>query len=115
MSAAGTSILLLVRRRDPALLRLLKFEYDECALCGVTWMLHLHHVVRRSHGGDDVRANIVCLCQRCHDDYHLRRNDGVGASLARHLLTSRQDAVDYIRGKLGEDAAKEWFNVHASG
>lgn len=34
--------------------------------------LHGHHIVFRSHGGDDAAWNVVTLCRRCHDAIHNR-------------------------------------------
>ena len=39
--------------------------------------IELHHLVRRSQGGDDVADNIVPLCGACHRDYHNGRLGGV--------------------------------------
>lgn len=106
---AATFILIQVRRRDPDLLRLIKYELDECCLCGVTHSLHLHHVLLRSRGGDDVRANIVCLDLQCHHDYHRghKRRD-----LADYVLAHRPDTIDYLIEKLGVGGAQVWFEQH---
>jgi 5-methylcytosine-specific restriction endonuclease McrA len=34
--------------------------------------LHSHHVVYRSHGGNDVSQNLITLCNTCHDAVHNR-------------------------------------------
>lgn len=104
-----------MRRRDPDLLRLLKYEYDCCDICGVTEPLHLHHVLLRSQGGDDVRANIICLCMGCHDDYH--RNSGTGARrrVAEYVRLERPDTIAYMVEKLGEGAVDNWFALRNGG
>ena len=84
------------------------FEHDECALCGTTQSLHLHHVLFRSHGGDDVRANLLALCHDDHDGYHLCRGD-VRERLAAYITQNRRDTVEYLVEKLGENGAEEWF------
>lgn len=33
---------------------------------------HLHHKVKRSHGGSDTEANCIWLCQDCHAAEHGR-------------------------------------------
>jgi len=104
-----------MRIRDPALLRLLHFEYDECVLCGRTQLLHLHHVVLRSQGGDDVRANILALCNECHSGYHTHRSDGFGARLAVYVQGYRPDTYAYLVEKLGIGGAEAWFHAHAAG
>ncbi len=101
-----------MRLRDPALLRLLKYQYDECALCGRTELLHLHHVLFRSHGGDDVRANIVCLCRPCHDGVHRGTTKNV---LSAYLQEHRPDVVEYLISKLSEDEVYIRFVVHRTG
>lgn len=98
------------RKRDPELLRLLAFEYDECALCGLPGPLHMHHVLYRSQGGDDVRANIVALCQHCHHDIHMVETD-VHRLLARHIEEYREDTRIYLTSKLGFGGAAHWFDV----
>ena len=49
------------RKRDPELLRRLRREATECALCGVPPPLDPHHVYPRAQGGSDVPENIVML------------------------------------------------------
>jgi len=100
-----------MRRRDPALLRLLKYEYDECAICGLTVGLHLHHILLRSRGGDDVRANIVPLCLGCHIGYH---DGSKRALLAEYLCDHRPDSIEYLVEKLGKGGMESWLAVHTS-
>ena len=101
-----------MRLSDPPLLRLLHFEYDECVLCGITKSLHLHHVLLRSQGGDDVRANILPLCLDDHEGYHLRRAD-LRKRLAAYILEHRPDTREYLAEKLGGEGAEHWFERHA--
>lgn len=100
------------RLKDPALLALLKFEYDECELTGATEDLHNHHVIFKSQGGDDVRENIVCLVSWMHDKIHA--GDPVAKQhLAAHIEYKRTDVAGYISEKLGgPDALLEWFARH---
>lgn len=100
-----------MRIRDPGLLRLLHYEYDECVLCGSTNGLHLHHVLLRSRGGDDVRENIVMLCHYCHALYH----QGERHRLGEYLVAHRPDTCAYLVDKLGESATENWFAVHQVG
>lgn len=104
-----------MRIRDPGLLRLLSFEHDECAVCRSPHQLHLHHVLFRSHGGDDVRANITPLCFECHEGYHTRRQQGYGLKLADHLEQNRPDTVAYLEQKLGKGGMQHWFAVNRTG
>lgn len=103
------------RRRDPALLKLLHFEFDSCVLCGTTHQLHLHHVVFRSQGGDDIRSNLVMFCLECHQGYHTSRSDGYGARLATYIQGYRPDTYAYLVEKLGVSGAEVWFEKHADG
>lgn len=34
--------------------------------------LHCHHILYRSHGGDDTRQNMITLCHVCHEAVHER-------------------------------------------
>jgi hypothetical protein len=100
------------RIKDPVLMRLLKHEYDECELTGVTAGLHLHHVVFKSHSGDDLRQNIVCMVDWLHERYHA--GDPMAMELlARHIEERRSDVAAYISEKLGSPGALvEWFERH---
>ncbi len=51
------------------------FERDERSCVnpyceGVSHDYEIHHVVYRSHGGDDSEHNLVTLCQACHRQVH---------------------------------------------
>jgi hypothetical protein len=100
------------RIRDPQLMKLLKHEYDECAITGVTAGLHLHHVIFKSHGGDDLRSNIVCVSDTLHTRYHAA--DPVARRLlAEHIDVFRPDVACYIAEKLGSAVALlDWFERH---
>ena len=104
------------RIKDPALLKLLKMELDECEISGVTTGTHLHHVLLKSaggsHRGDDVRENIICINEDLHTRYH--RGDAEARRLiGHHVDTKRHDVARYIHDKLGgADALLEWFARH---
>lgn len=53
--------------------------------------IELHHLVRRSQGGDDVAENIVPLCGECHTKLH------AGNAGMLRLLPSE---VAYLRSRL---------------
>ena len=40
-----------------------------CMLCSRPYA-HIHHVYYRSHGGANIRQNMVCLCRSCHEMCH---------------------------------------------
>lgn len=100
------------RIKDTALLARLKFESDECELTGATDDLHLHHVIFKGQGGDDVRENIICLVSWMHDKIHA--GDPVARQhLAAYIEHVRTDVAGYISEKLGgPDALLEWFARH---
>jgi hypothetical protein len=103
---------MMARIKDPALLELLKYEHDCCELTGETENLHLHHVIFKSHGGDDLRANIVCMVGWLHDAYHAG-DRAARQRLAHHVNTERTDVAAYISEKLsGPEALLEWFSRH---
>lgn len=100
------------RIENKALMRLLKYEYDECSLTGVTINLHLHHVIFKSHGGDDLRENIICMADWLHERYH-KGDPLVKRMLADHVEHFRSDVAAYISEKLGSPGALvEWFERH---
>lgn len=100
------------RIKDPVLLRLLKFEFDCCEITGVTTDLHLHHVIFKSHGGDDIRENIICISESVHTPYH-QGNARIKLLVARHVDEFRPDVACYIAEKLGgADPLLEWFRRH---
>lgn len=41
-----------------------------CIYCGSPYALHVHHVKRRSQGGEGNVNNLVCLCVHCHTKLH---------------------------------------------
>jgi hypothetical protein len=101
------------RVRNPLLLALLKLDYDECELTGQTWGTHLHHVVFKVHGGDDVRANIVNLAEELHLRYH-RADRQVMRQLALHVRDARPDTVRYLNHKV-DGGFGPWFDRHMKG
>ena len=104
-----------MRIKDPALLALLKYEHDECELSGETWLLHLHHVIFKSHQGDDLRSNILCMVDDLHRRYHAGDPE-VMLMVANHVNDSRPDIAGYISDKLGgPDHLLLWFERHGLG
>jgi 5-methylcytosine-specific restriction endonuclease McrA len=50
------------------------YERDNhhCVICE-TWIeegVKFHHVIYKSHGGQDVEENGIMLCLRCHNELH---------------------------------------------
>lgn len=44
-------------------------DNHSCVYCGNT-TIEVHHIVFRSHGGMNIRQNLVCLCKAHHDMVH---------------------------------------------
>lgn len=42
----------------------------KCRVCKKRKGLAAHHIIFRSHGGDDADWNLLSLCQHCHDGIH---------------------------------------------
>lgn len=123
---------------DPGAVLRAKLAHPDCAACGEPGG-NGHHVLPKDHGGDDVDANIVCLCgsgtMRCHGAHHgspyteslfrvLRRSaraiktecyterrdaEWVNRRVGQHLLEHRRDVIDYVLGKLGEVAGADYL------
>jgi hypothetical protein len=89
------------RIRDSSIFRTLHREATECAICGWAPPLEAHHVLARSQGGDDVRANLVMLDPVCHQ--RITVNDEVARTLlGEHLMAKRWDVIDYVIKRLAE-------------
>ena len=41
-----------------------------CWNCGSHEHLHVHHIVQRKDGGSDRPANLITLCEKCHENHH---------------------------------------------
>lgn len=52
--------------------------------------LHTHHIIFRSHGGDDVSWNLLTLCNDCHSALH-----------DRYLVIHSADGSDLIDANKG--------------
>lgn len=48
----------------------------KCRSCRSRSTLHCHHIVFRSHGGEDTMDNLITLCSSCHDGVHKDVKDG---------------------------------------
>ena len=98
------------RIKDPSLLRALHLEWRECALCGKTGQLSLHHI--NKHPRDDVRGNLVMLCGSgttgCHGKIEAHDHQVLWL-LGEHILGSRGDTIVYLYEYLGAVAAQEWI------
>jgi len=41
-----------------------------CQLCGAMAGVEVHHIHRRSQGGEDTKNNLITLCSGCHRAAH---------------------------------------------
>ena len=56
--------------------QILRRDGWRCQLCGSMQKLEVHHVMFRSHGGDDSDENLTTLCVACHVLAHHRPQAG---------------------------------------
>lgn len=99
------------RIRDVNLMRRLHREWRECALCGGTHRLSLHHVLK--HPRDDVRGNLVMTCgsgtSGCHGELEAHRRPACEA-LGLHIVWDRPDIVEHLTWRLrGREEADAWL------
>lgn len=73
------------------------FADDWCWVCSGSWD-ELHHLLARSHSGDDVTVNLVPVCRACHMRIEARESDA-RSQIRLALLPSH---YAYLRHKLGE-------------
>ena len=60
--------------------QILNRDGNKCTECGSEKRLNVHHIVKRSEGGDNSRDNLVTLCYKCHTNKHI--HDGVYSLMA---------------------------------
>lgn len=82
------------------------FSEERCWVCGERWT-ELHHILNRSHSGDDVVENLAPVCAECHRRIEAR--DPQSRSLIRQALMPTNLA--YLRRKLGENT-EGWLSRH---
>lgn len=75
----------------------------QCAICGSTWRLTLHHKVPRAQGGADSLDNLCWLCGECHSQYEGDKRAG--------RSTGHTTAVD----ALAAAPSPRFFRGHPSG
>lgn len=74
------------------------FSEERCWVCEEPWM-ELHHILNRSHSGDDVVVNLAPLCSECHRRVEAR--DPLARSALRGALMPSNLA--YLSYRLGEN------------
>jgi hypothetical protein len=84
-----------------------EFSHACCVSCGLPYQ-SLHHVVPRSQGGDDYKANLAPMCgdgtRGCHGilESHAPGWERIAAAVRVYVLTNRPRCV-YVIGKIGWD------------
>jgi HNH endonuclease len=78
--------------------------YD-CISCGHGIVIEAHHILSRAQGGDDMRANLVPLCQECHRAYHGNPYTTFGVRIDAAWV--RRAIGHYIGSEPGEDT--RWY------
>lgn len=89
-----------------------KREGYECAVCGSTRQLEIHHIIKRSRGGKNDLPNLVCLCHRCHCLLHGDRP--MPDSYRRELGPLRPEdvelaVVEYMADYYAENFGQPWW------
>lgn len=89
-----------------------KREGYQCAVCGSTRQLEIHHVVKRSRGGGNNPENLVCLCHICHCLVHGER--AMPEAYRRSLGPLREEdvelaLVEYLADYYAENEGRAWW------
>ena len=67
-----------------------------------------HHLLPKGQRGDDVPANLICLCSHHHRLVHAEDTPTL-VLLGEHLLLERPDVVLYVKQKLGDAEGAAWL------
>ena len=79
---------------------------ESCWVCGGKWT-ELHHILNRSHSGDDLTVNLAPLCAVCHRDVEAR--DPYARSQIRSALMPSN--FGYLRYRLGDfEQVEAWLD-----
>lgn len=73
----------------------------QCALCGSTRYLQLHHCIPRGKGGKDTDQNLITLCSDCHALAH-------GLNLHDYPDMRQSDIELLIVEYLADEYAPDW-------
>ena len=89
-------------------IRAAKLDGQTCRISDDRRAEVLHHLVKRSHGGDDVADNLVPLCEVCHGIIHAAH----GSPTAQYLLERLSDAeYAYMIERGGEDYPERAYGI----
>ena len=73
----------------------------ECAVCGSTRYLQIHHYIPRGQGGTDTPHNLITLCSDCHALAH-------GINLVGHPDLTQEDMEQCIVEYLEDEYMDAW-------
>lgn len=74
-----------------------------CQVCGSHERLEVHHIIPRAGGGSDRPANLITLCEKCHDTHHhmkplnIPKPEDNGFKGATEMNTMRWFLLDRLR------------------
>ena len=74
-----------------------------CQVCGSHEKLEIHHIIPRAEGGSDRPANLITLCEKCHDTHHhvkplnILKPEDNGFKGATEMNTMRWFLLDRLR------------------
>ena len=74
----------------------------QCAICGSTRYLQIHHYIRRGWGGSDDPMNLITLCSDCHALAH-------GINLLNYPDLAQRDIEQAIVEYLADLYLENWW------
>ena len=89
-------------------------DKHRCQQCGREEHLEVHHIQHRADGGSDRPDNLICLCHKCHYDYH---NNGLILKKFRNLnnknaVTLRDAAaMNLIKDRILSELRNRFSNI----
>lgn len=97
--------------RDKQVLKAVHAQGCWCIIPDCGLKAQAHHVYSRGQRGDDVLANLICLCDSHHGLYHDHQDVCVRQQIGEHILLERPDTVLYLQKKLGVERWAGWMSV----
>lgn len=73
----------------------------QCAICGSTRYLQIHHYIPRGADGSDSPHNLITLCSDCHALAH-------GINLVGHIDLTQSDMMQNIMEYLEDYYMEDW-------
>ena len=78
------------REEDKLSLELAELSGNRCEICGKTYNLHKHEIIKRSHQGDELDPmNCLLLCLICHDHRKYPKS-GTPLSIDEQLVLAKK-------------------------